>query len=383
MNIETPTNRAMCHRWFLAELSRLQALPQLPDGIVTSILLYGEDYIGRFNRFCMPSLMSTANREAIAGHTRMLVYTTEADRGLIWNLTRPLVAAGIHVVIEVLPPELTAKDLKYMALGTVHQVGFFAAGMWRAGYHLGQPDHLFSAGYFTGLRNLARQHKAIGQAAISANLLTAAPDLEQYRGTDGTLTIDSSTLGSIGHKHLHEQFTPMIANDMETPAFVPPTMPVLWRAKNKLALYGCHMNMDYVSPHYTTAAPLPTVNTCYATIDIMWPYLVPQQVPHQPALEDGMMILELSGAEKHTRESPVSLEVAAGTLWHVMRFTDDYHDLMRRRSLIPVPGLDGLDDEVIDYRQSQIFAGMLAARPTLAVRAIQYQAQKQGWSRPA
>jgi len=379
--VETPANRTMCLQWFMAELQRLQAMTPIRGGLVSSMLLYGEDYISRFARFCVPTLLSVDNREALAGGTRILFYTDAASYQEVWHQTQPLRAAGIDTPIAVLPPEMTAPALKYMALGTVHQVGFYAAGLWGAGYHIGQPDHVYSSRYFANLRRLKQNHPAIGQATVSANLMAAGPDLEVYRLGDGTISIGTDTLGAIAWRHLHDQFRPLIANGHETPDWCPPTGPVIWIGRDKLALYSPHMNIDYAGPQFTVAAPLPTDFTCFATIDVMWPYLCPV-TPHQPTLADQMTIVELSGAEKTSQQSPVSAHAFAATLWHIMRFTDDYLDLMRRRSVFPIPTQpDGLEDSVIDARQAAIHSRLMAERQGLALMSIQHRAREMGWRR--
>lgn len=380
-NPETPETRATCWAYFRQEMARIQSTsPARQVGLVLGMLLFGEAYVSRFARFTLPTLLAPENLKALQGVARLVTYTNEASYMAVWDVTKPLHMAGIDVEIIVMPETMTNEHLKYMTLGTAHSCAFWAAAHWRAGFHMMQPDHVFSEKFFPGLKKLAQQgHKAIGQATISAEISTAGPVLEQHRSPDGYLAIHPNTLGAIGWAHVHDQFKAFICNGFDTPDWVPPTTPMIWIGRDKLNLYSWHMNMDYLAPELVMAAPLPTQFNVFATIDTRWPYLS-SVVPHQPALTDEMTVIELSHKEKIAQQSPVSAHSFAATAWHIMRFVDHYIPYFRKRSEFPIPVQnEWIEDDVIEAKQAAILQRAIAERPGIAVLTIQDQAFKRGW----
>lgn len=381
---ETPENRARCHGLFRSELARIwETSDPKPGGIVMPLLMFGEEYITRFARYCMPSLLAPGNMGPLAGRSRMLIYTTEANRQGVYDVTRPLHACGMDILIRTLPDSFTEKHLRYMTLGTVHQLGFHAAAHWRAGYHMLQPDHVFSDKFFTGLARLGAKHGAVGQTTISADVASIGSVLE-YLKTDGVLAIPAKELGHLCWNHLHEMYPPFICNDMRIPDEAPPTTPHVWVSKDRLIIYNWHMNVDYVAPELVAQVPVPGAFTCYATIDSIWPYVC-SRTPVQPTLEDEMICIELSGKEKVPRPSSASFMDYAVTAWHIVRFTDHYNSHIRCKSLFPIPEQEEgayLTEQEIDERHEWLLRRTFAERQHIALLSIQDQAIKRGWRRP-
>lgn len=378
-NPENDQTRNLCWAYFRNQMDRIHSGSAQNGGIVMPMLCYGSEYLMRFAAFTMPSLMSIANIKALAGRTRLLVYTDEASRMALWDVTQPLHQAGIDVQVVVLPPAMLEPHLKYMTLGTVHHIGLHAAQHWRAAIHMIAPDHVYSRSFFPNLSRLGHEHQAVGHVPISADIVAARPALERARDPSGILTLTSETLGAIAWQHMHPIMGVLIANDMDAPAHVPPVTPHIWKGQKAAILYSWHQNVDYLSPFLVSAVPPPRLHTVFATLDTRWPYIT-TQYPYAPTLEDDMVLLELSGAEKVPQQSPVSLFDFAVTSWHICRFTNDYITHFSRPTMVPIGDQpDGLPDDVIAQRQAEIIKRTIELRPEIAVKSIQFNAKKVGW----
>lgn len=306
-------------RWHADQLA--QERPPVAGGLLMGAPLWGEQYIVRFVRFGLPSLLEPANREALQG-ARLVLYTDAASLPLLKALAGDVRPRGLDLEPRLIPAAIAAdavtdRRLLYALLGTVHCILRHEAGGLGADYHVFQPDHLYGRAYFPRLRALGRQHPAIAQSGLSVSFTGAAADLEALRAPDGTLAIEPRALGALGLRHLHPQmhWMTMNAEDRSLAADrLPQSTWLAWRGRDAMWIFTPHRHPVFLSAALCRAAPV----TAPHTIDTRLPDLARRFYTPRPA--DGLVFVELSASEKQHDPRAVPFSVYANTFWRVALF---------------------------------------------------------------
>lgn len=347
---------AVLGQWFDEEMFRLYRSPSLRlPGLMMGCPLWGEKYIATFERYCLASMMSEQNREALAW-SRLVLFTRREEAPALASVHWRLQRFNIDVSIIALPDELWAPDLadennRYWILGCVHQLIVKMAGWHGMGFHMLLPDHVLCADYFKSLRTLASRHEAIAQTSFSADLATVGKALDERRLANGLLAIEARELGQLGLTHLHPQMRPMILNgkNIET-EMTETTTWLAWKGRNQVSIYSPHMNAAYLSPRLcSVAAPvLP------ATLDTELPHYMPEGF-YVPQASDGLVFVEVSDASKRGYSKPLPWQQFASIYWNRIKFQDRYLPFCRARGEVPVADQpDGMETAEIEQRHCAI-----------------------------
>src|SRR5678816_3726236 len=267
----------------IAELYRGQ--PWRGRGLLMCAPVWGQKYLDRFEKLCLPSIMSRENYEALKGQCRMVLFTDIKSYSRLLHFTEGMEDVGFDLDVRLIPPELmaqlptgpndpdyAAKSLnKYWILGVVQNGGVQMAKRAGMAFHQLHPDHIYAPTYYANMWRLATQYEGIAQTGISANITTALPEILTYAQPDGSLTIPDRHLGDIGWRHLHKQTTAAIMNNATIPDDLPESHLWLWQGQDKLHLHCCHMNAAYMSANVCAMAH----SRIPATIDAELPYFMP------------------------------------------------------------------------------------------------------------
>lgn len=324
--------------WFGTEMARLYETPPIRGAgvLLMGCPVWGRKYLERFQNYCLPSIQSEKNLKALAGRCHMVLFTNAESFTKLWGMTKGLESAGISIQLLVIPNEVMAHvpegrqsphvvDNKYWILGVAGNVMLQMAGRAGMAFHMLQPDHIYSAGYFENLWRLVGDgHEAITQPGISAEISTAWEAIERYRIKDGpykgTLPISGRDLGTIGWNHLHKQTRACLMNEAVIPTKMPHSHLLVWQGRDKIVLHCCHMNPAYLSPRLCAMAP----TRIPATLDAELPAFIPDGKFYVPKITDGMTYLEVSDKDKGAKEEFVDFETFSER-WHThVRFLNDW-----------------------------------------------------------
>lgn len=367
--------------WYRAERGRIYSRSSArPGAILMGGMIWGEKYLDRFARWCVPSLLAPENIAALAHRARMVIYTTLGDGEGLCKITRVLEACGIEVEFHALPVDHGQFKVQFL-LAAVQRALLARAAHDMMGFHPLFPDHTYSARFAPNLVRLSTEHQAIAQMTISGQLETAAAPLNSYRSKDGILSIPARDLGSIANAHFHQQTKPFVLNDLAGGEMTP-TPYFVWRLADRLIVHCCHMNPEFMSAAVCQSVPEPNKNTIVGALDCSLPYVFPEAW-YTPTLDDEMTCIEFSDNDKPKRE-PSTLDLMTDLAWHVMRFGDDYMPYLRRRSVIPLHPHEGnvVDEKAADAQFYSIVASMIQVRERMALESIQQRSKEIGWLKP-
>jgi hypothetical protein len=283
--------------WYAKER---QAMAPQSGGLVLGGLLYGPKFLDIFRRYCLPSLRSEENRAALAKHGAIIaLYTDDATYG---DLLLALLDGGINATVRVMPDDVVSHPAFWARLATAQALWCQLCARSGRPYHMLMPDQVYDATYFPNLLRLAERHRRIAHVGLNTNM-TAAPDLEQYRGSDGELTIPTRDLTDIAWKHLHWRMSRHILNGA-TPDRMPNCHYQTWRARDRVTVFTPHCNTAYMDAE--TCRLMEDESIAKTTIDARIQGLFEIDF-YVPMMEDGMSYigLEYPGREREPPDWPV------------------------------------------------------------------------------
>lgn len=319
------------HGWFAAELADLHSQP--PWGyrpLLTGFPLWGDLYIDRFERFCLPSLLAPENHRALLRpRSWVVIYFAAPDFPRMLDIKARMARARVDVVLRRIPDDILAQATGVNAnwvLGTVHKLLIQMAAHCGAGFHLSQPDHLYPDGYFRALGHLAFQHDGIAEACLSASE-SIDRDLERK---DNIISIGHRELGALAFRHLHPQMRSHIMNGRNLDNMLPRSTWLLWIAEDRLIAQRPHHNCAWLSNALCRRAPLMIPNT----IDAELPWHMDE--PHFAGLEDGLGCVEISGPEKPHGFDILDWREFALNYWMTVRFSDAHQAWLEQPLELPI-----------------------------------------------
>ena len=350
------------HSWFASQIGKLyETEPLAADGgALLGLPVWGERYIERLTRYCLPSLLTPANSAALRKMGASFVFFTD-DVLALWRRVAFLERAGfpvrIHKIAEEVIKAASEGEVKYLMLGAVQNICVQMAARSGRGFYMLMPDVLYAAGYFESLERLARDHEAIVQNAPALDIEAAAADIEGFR-SDGALTIPALELGDLCWKHLHQAWRTVLA---DTEGFRHFNI-ITWRARDGMHMASPFMAPVWLGPQLCREAPV----VAPAPLDTEVPALAPRGWCI-PGPSDGMTMIELSDSGKHP-PSPASFEDFMFTWWRQMSFTDAYLAVAAERYIVPMsPVADATADSDIE----KLHAGIITAMGNYKPRAME------------
>lgn len=332
----TPEFLHLLHRWFSDELAEMHAPPPWPyRPMLTGFPLWGDAYINRFERFCLPSLLG-GNRHYLRRPTAWLViYFADADFARMLDVSARLGRTGIDVVLRRIPKRVMAQAHEGLnfnwILGVVHKLLIQWAARCGAGFHLGQPDHLYPDGYFAALDRLAQRHSAVAEACLSASESIDRDLKRRYvTGEEDLISIDSASLGDLAYRHLHPQMRAHIMNSRDLDKNMPRSTWLLWVGEDRLVAQRPHHNCAWLSNELCRRAPLLVPNT----LDAELPWFM--EAPYFAKPDDGLGCVEISGPEKRHGFDVLTWREFALNYWMTVRFSDAHQAWLKQPLELPL-----------------------------------------------
>ncbi len=228
---------------------------QGPGRLVISMAVWGDQYLDLFTRYCLPSLLAPGNledldRENVYWH----VFTTAsgkqrlsegADGNLLHKLGR--------VRFEVIPDELidlASADGKYWLYGALTQTSFRLAARLDADVHFMNPDTVYSAGFFAGVKQAVNENEAklVLSNSFRTTRETILGALDAVRTDAGAISLSADRLHSFGLQHLHPVMKASFLSPKQMRNSMLPRITVLgWRDGHELVLHTAHYTPIFVS----------------------------------------------------------------------------------------------------------------------------------------
>jgi hypothetical protein len=353
-------------RWFWGEMHKSACVlpppanPLAPPKVLMGCPLWGNEFVARFTKLCLPTLMAPRNRAALTGRCHIVFFTDEQSFKGLYYLARDMTAAGFPTTVHVIPQQimdfnngieyekahqahkkLIARNApaaeieeayrhstavgstlnKYWLLGVTQQLLIQMAGKAGYGFHSLFPDHLYAEAYFENMWRIAEQEPngGIAQTGISADIHACLPEIEKFRQEDGALVFPDRELGDMGFRHLHKQMRGNIMGKADLATDMPNSHYMFWVGKDRLVVNCCHMNAVWIPPTKTAIAPI----KLYNAIDTMLPMFMPEKV-YIPDGEDGLGFLELSDNLKNESAPRVDFTTYAASALNQVHLSHDW-----------------------------------------------------------
>lgn len=340
MQVDTDNSMGVLVGWFRTCMTRLWGgVPWPGTGMVMACPLWGDDYVDRFGKYCLPSILSPRNLAALKNRCRIVIFSDARSTPRIMQMLDYLEVHGIKVIFWEIPQpvmEKLAKNRRYWLLGAVQNLAVQMCRRWGMGLHMLQPDHVYCDGYFENLFAIQGNADCIVQTSISADLEPAARDLGKYVNSDMELVVPPRDLGTIGYRHLHKQMKMYAMNNCSLPDKMPNSHYMFWQARDKLMIYCCHMNPAWLSPEICALVPVPQEPGAIAsTLDTRLPFMATGRL-YIPGPDDGMVFIELSDGDKQASPEFVDALQFCGTAWRQVFFFDDFLPYFEQVCEVPI-----------------------------------------------
>lgn len=310
-------------------------------GILFGCPLWGDTFIDRFLLYCLPSIMEPANRAALNGRSRILIYT---DAHGMRRLSRQ---DGLE--LRELPK---GKD-RFEVLGEVQKDLLREAHKSGMGLAAMQPDVVFPMGFFRRLLDLGQVHEAIIGLGIWANAETVLRDLDRVRN-DGFLSIPARALGTIGWMHLHPMWRRYLMNGVDIDHNMPGSHLLGWVGTDFIRIHCSHVNPLWLSPRLCGLANPSN------TLDAVMGEVMGSVTPYVAQMWDGLVPLEFAEpANKPQHVKPGPFSRFARHWWSNAPNLDLFKLPMR----VPIaPRADGMTDAEIDAQFAVILDRLTALK---------------------
>lgn len=351
-------------KWFGDELMKVHAqLPTSAGGILMGCPIWGAEYIDRMVRYTLPTLGTEKNLNALAGKASMVFYGVPHERDALWKHTRWLRQVGIHTVWRNLPLDIldaTEGQDKYGLLSAVQNLLAHEAGHTERGLHMFMPDHLYCEGYFESLARLGGKHDGIVQQGMSANIETAAPDIEYWRQAGGdVLAIPARELGGLALKHIHARTGRTIMNNLKFGEEWPKSHQATWIGKTAVHMASAPQNIAWLSPQLCLDAPIAFTST----MDMLPCEYIPPGVEYMAGEHDGLAFCELSDPRNVAPVGYTDFDEFLVRHWQQVAFTNDYQRYFERRCMTPIPEqTEFMADEEIERQHKAISNALMAGK---------------------
>lgn len=369
--------------WYGKEMSDLyRGQPWRGPGILMGCPVWGEKYLERFEKYCLPTIMSPKNHAALKGRCRMVLFTDMASYARLLHFTEGMETVGFDLDLRIIPQEIMAqlpppgakaddpRHLnKYWILGVAGNVQVQMAKRAGMAFHMLLPDHVYEQDYFPNMFRLGAKYEGIAQTGISANVDGCGPELETYKQEGGAITIPGRDLGDMGWRHLHKQTRASLMNDATIPDDLPESHLWTWQGRDKLHLYCCHMNAAYLSAAMCDKAP----SRIPATIDAELPAFMPKDF-YVPTAEDGMTFIEVSDETKADNPKRVNAKKFAQFCWMKVRYGKQWMPYVERVCEVPIhPQATYMEADEIEAEHARLLAMLLEIRgpDTIATEFIE------------
>jgi hypothetical protein len=250
-------------------------------------MVYGPTFLDIFERFCVASLRSPANMEALRSNgAKVVLYT---DRESSERLRAILGDLLPHELYELTP---NTSECLFETLGAVHYVLTQRAADEGRAFHMLMPDVVYSERYFPNLFRLAVAGAAYGGDVLH-NTINASASASVYldwkRRPVGVLAASAADLGDIAWRCLHERHAAYLMNRAKVPTSMALGQQMqllhLWRARDRVMLFSPHNSPVYLTPATARRYPQPVMNTLDGQIQFMVGNFV------CPSLDDDMAMI--------------------------------------------------------------------------------------------
>lgn len=370
--------------WFDEEIGEVYELPMIRNapgrfglwegpsegGLVMACPIWGKKYVERFGRYCLPTICAPRNLAALKGRARIVVFCDGKSRRRLLEMLQPLELHGIEIIIREIPPSIMENmGHLYWLLAACQHVAVQMCRRWGMDLHMLQPDHSYSEGYFENLERIRRQGvEAIAQTGVSADIATAAEEIEKYRNDDDELVIPDRDLGDIGYRHLHKQMKMYCMNKAKIPDRMPNSHYMFWQARDKLMIYCCHMNPAMISAKLCAMVPVPkSPGAMASTLDTRLPFICIGGV-YIPGVDDGMTFIELSDDSKPAVPDFVDGFKFIQTAWRQVFFIEAFMPYFREVCEVPIhPQNEFIDEEEVIAQHEQVIEMLISRKGDAAI----------------
>lgn len=238
--------------------------------------VWGDLWIERFLRYCLPSIQEGSNWAAIDDR---VIYTDA--RGMQQLRGTPC------ELIEI-SPQIMAQDRFAILRWTQEQLLRRAADTG-AGLAAMMPDIVYSCGYFPNLKRLAALHDVIVCQNLWAESGPFLKRIDAHRKHDNSISINAVNLGQLGWDCLHPMWERFLVNGRNFRRDMPISHAIAWRGQHSVHIHSAHLNALWLAPELCRAAVLTSnIDACLAD-------LIPANVkPYVPTLDDNLTLVEFA-----------------------------------------------------------------------------------------
>lgn len=376
MKVQIPSGRQPSTRpmqeWFTKELVHLCGNYAMPHGFLLGCPVWGEAFIDRFTRYCLPSMFAPSNLETFDGSNAAIILYTDMPGFLrLQDVMSYVERLRVKVVLRIIPQDVLddvsqRPGAVYEVLGIVQNLLVKMAARCGAGLHVMYPDVAYSDGYFRRLAALTVRHSAIVQSCFSVDETLTLPFLDKYRDEDGFLVVPPTDMWEISWQCRHKQTAAtLLEPTAEFPTGWPKSHMVIWKGRNSVQIACPHTNPVWLAPSVCALAPmLPP-----STLDAQLPQIITGDF-HVAQPEDRLAFLEISTDDKEAPQNGIEESAFVKEWWSRVNFDDDYLRFAAHRSHILIREGVGLPDFMIDAQHEQMLRTLVDGKKDAAMGVV-------------
>lgn len=293
--------------WYAAERATLGDGPA--GKLMLGGVVYGKWFLEIFARYCLPTILARANREALqATGTVIALYTDEETSDDLIALLQRTRAPGIRSMVRQMSEEVMKADMRlFLRLAAAQSLLVQRAAQHGMAFHMLMPDHLYDERYFPNLLRVATTHPNIAHAGMNVAAPAALREIEVYRQRDGSLAVPAKDLATIGWRN-----TVMCAMNGCTPDRMPDEHYHVWRAQDRVMLFNPYANPAHISPQVGRLMDEDGPTT--GTLDTHVQRLFGADF-YAPKMSDGMAFLAMSDAQPVPANNFTTLDKLVDRAW--------------------------------------------------------------------
>lgn len=307
--------------------------------------VWGEHYLNLLVHYCLASLLTDGNMGVLCKERSpiLLIHTNPDGKGYLEeaSVIKGMKEMGVIIHYVMINENLindvqSDLDQKYWHLGMAQSIDLYCAKALKADFHLLMPDTVYSNNHFKGiLYARARNNKVITRLGLSVLMETICPSLEDFRGKDGSISINAADLASLSIRNVHEACVPWISTNKNLHTEAPNLYMIVLEGKDGIHMLSPHQTILFMD-HEVTAN---LKKRFYVTLDGELDKVIPSNYNvYCPKKEDEIYLIEVTSQKQHrpVKKARNSIEEFCRLYWYSAQESHGYWKFFNEDIIDPI-----------------------------------------------
>lgn len=286
--------------------------------LVISLLVYGEEYAHKLNKYLFASWNTQGNMDALLDKFDVYISLCTTYKTPRINAFEK---AGVEYLTTYIPDELVQNmqgENKWRLLGTAGSIALAHAKALGASFHQAFPDMIYSGKYWSEIIRLSEKHESILMPAHRCDESVISKYLPLYETEESGLDISSSDLCAVGLNAQHVCDWSNMLNNRPNPVAIPVSHRLHWETADNLLLYTPHLNASYLGAATVAKISDRFYHTLDSELDMVCrEWYIPQ--------DDDIYAVEVSNQSVHAHDDRYMMNSEyPKVLWQVIGMKDSF-----------------------------------------------------------